>query len=128
MEKEIQVPNFVNENYKKNQEEQKELERQIEIRKIKNIKFFKKTCRNVLIAAIVAGGAIALSKTPMAGKVADAIIDYDNKKFEEHVDNINEDVYQNTGRTISEQLEILEHPNLTREDVIEEEKKTQSYR
>ena len=37
MEKEIQVPNFVNENYKKNKEEQKELERQIEIRKIKNI-------------------------------------------------------------------------------------------
>jgi hypothetical protein len=105
------------------EERQKRYERE-EQQHRRNIKLFKGAVK--IIAGVAITGAV-LMHTPMAGKIANVIIEYDNQKFNEHVDTIKEEVYQNTGRTVSEELKILQNPNLTSEEVLEEEK-AQSYR
>lgn len=104
MEKQIEVPSFVNENYYKAKNEANDKQKQ---EYIKNMKVYKNTYNKFKLACgIAATTVVVLATIPRALEVVDVCIEkfveWDNEKFEKECEYIEQQVYEQTGQTTEE--------------------------
>lgn len=98
MEKEIEVPSFVNKNYYEARE--KEAQRQ---KKIEKLKVYKRSIKLIALGATL--GVVMTQIPKMAQSLHDlaiTIVENDNKNFEEEQNRNNQKVEELTGRSVEE--------------------------
>lgn len=101
MEKEIEVPSFVNENYIDKKKQREEQEKRVQKLRKENQKLNHKVKVYGALLAVLAAGGIALA-VPHIDKAVRVYVEHDNENFNKEMEENFKEVEELTGRTPEE--------------------------